>query len=158
MVGLFMVASLVMVGCSSDDDDDDFADNFVNANTDDLENRTFVFPNGADGDLAAAIGLPAGQPFTIAIGDFGGDNTAPFTLRSAGLTATGNITVASCGFDFVNSEFPDEQGPQEGDGFTADPCEVEQDTGALRLEDPDTGDSAVSNAPILTGPTGGTGN
>jgi hypothetical protein len=129
---LVLVFSLALVGC--DDDGGGGGDN--DAEPQDLENQTFTFQN-ANG----FFGIPAGTAFTLAFGDFGGDNTAPFTLNAAGNTAIGQVTVSSCLFEFADSNFPAGQGPDDDDVVDTD-CTIEN--GDLRLGGDDTGTTGSS--------------
>ncbi len=93
MVLIAVIGALTVLGCSNDD-----STTFVSATANDLTNRSFTFPTGAGPSLAAAIGLPQGQAFTMEFANFGGTNVGPATLDSGGSTASGTVTLGSCTF------------------------------------------------------------
>ena len=128
MVLIAVIGALTVLGCSNDD-----STTFVSATANDLTNRSFTFPTGAGPSLAAAIGLPQGQAFTMEFANFGGTNVGPATLDSGGSTASGTVTLGSCTFRFDRSTFPAGRGPQSGAQFTIDPCEVNRNDNTLRL-------------------------
>lgn len=118
---------------------------FAAATASDLANRAFTFPTGASQALAARLGLPAGQAFTVQFGSFTG-NTAPMTLDSNGQAATGAVILGSCTLRFDQSNFPSGRGPQAGTQFLADPCEIERTQRVLRLTEPQSREAATSAA------------
>ena len=142
MVVLVMVALLALVGCSDDDDGDG---DFVDATPADLENLAFAFP-----DCAAFDEGLSGDPCVVSFGDFVG-NVGTFTLTSGGSTASGAVVITSCEHDVTASTFAAGTGPQEGDQFTHDPCEIDEATGAYRGENEETGEVSTSAAPTGTG-------
>jgi hypothetical protein len=139
MAVLVMVVSLTLVGCS--DDDEDVAD----ATPADLENLVFTFTDGAAFDPGLA-----GDAVTLTFGDFVG-NVGTFTLTSGGNTASGVVVIATCEYDTTDSNFPAGAGPQEGDQFTHDPCEINQTTGAYSGTNTATGQTSTSGPPSGTG-------
>jgi len=94
------------------------------------------------------LGLPAGQAFSLQIGNFGGTTTAPVQLDAGGNTASGTVTIGSCIFRFDRSTFPAGRGPQANAQFTIDTCEVDRDNRTLRLATPG-GESTVSSTANL---------
>lgn len=88
-----------------------------------LQQTTFTFLDGA------AFGLP-GTPVTLAIGTFEG-NAGDFTLASDAFIASGEVTLGSCTFAFLESTFPPARGPQVGDHLRMDPCQVDAVDGRL---------------------------
>ena len=89
------------------------------------ENRGFV--------IAPELGASA-----IVFGVFE-ENTTTFVLTAGGKQASGEITLGSCTFAVDASTFATNEGPQEGESFTFDPCNVDAVDGRLLLEpDPDT--------------------
>lgn len=133
---LALVSTLILAGCGGED--------FTAVNATDLENRTLTFPNGAGANLAALIGLPQGQAFTLRFGNFGGTQTGPVSLESAGQMATGTVTIGSCAFQINQSDFPSGQGPQAGAAFAIETCQMNHDTGALRFT---LGDETTTSDP-----------
>jgi hypothetical protein len=154
MVVLVMVAMLALVGCSDDDDGDG---DFVEATPADLENLAFAFT-----DCGAFDPGLDGDPCVVSFGNFIDNPDDPdtglgtFTLTSGGSTAEGAVTVGSCEYDVTESNFAEGTGPQVGNQFTHDPCEIDEVTGAYRGENEATGDVATSAAPV-TGTGGGGG-
>jgi hypothetical protein len=145
-IGLVAVmGALSILGCSDD------STTLVSATANDLTNRSFAFTNGAGPNLAAVLGLPQGQAFTLQFGNFGGTNVGPVTLDSGGSTASGTVTLSSCTFRFDLSSFPAGRGPQSGAQFTIDPCQVDRDNNTLRLTAP-SGETLVSvpSSPLPT--------
>lgn len=125
MTLLVVVGMLALPGCGGEE--------FPDATATDLENRTFTVTNGAGASLATLTGLPVGQAFTLRFGSFGGTNTAPVSLESAGQTATGTVTIGSCAFQIDQSSFAAGQGPQAGAAFTIETCQIDRDKGELRF-------------------------
>ena len=154
MAVLVMVVPLMLVGCS-DDDDDDGDGEFVEATPADLENLVFVFTDCVAFDLALD-----GDPCVLSFGDFIDNPEDPdtglgtFTLTSGNSSASGAVIVGSCEYDVTFSDFVGGSGPQVGDQFTHDPCEIDEATGAYRGENPETGQTSTSAAPV-TGTGGG---
>src|SRR5258705_3631232 len=73
MALMVLIGALTILGCSSSNSGSPFAAAIAN----DLTNRSFTFANGAGPDLAALLGLPQGQPFTLQFGNFRGSNVRP---------------------------------------------------------------------------------
>jgi hypothetical protein len=142
MAALVIIGLLMVLGCSNDDDSASVA-----AAPSDLMNQSFAFPGGAGPDLAAVLGLPQGQAFTMQFGNFIGTNTGPVTLDSGGNDASGTVTIGSCTFSFDRSTFPVGSGPQSDTQFTIDPCQINRGDNTLRLVAP-SGEALVSAAAI----------
>lgn len=153
MVVLVMVAMLALVGCSDDDDDGD--GDFVDATPADLANLVFGFT-----DCGAFDEGLLGDPCVVSFGPFIDNPDDPdtglgtFTLTSGGSTATGAVTVGSCEYTVTASTFAGGSGPQVGDQFTHDPCEIDEATGAYRGTNQETDLTSTSAAPV-TGTGGG---
>jgi hypothetical protein len=137
-IALAVIGALSVLGCSSND-----KTSTVSATASDLNNRSFAFTNGAGPNLAAVLGLPPGQAFTLQFDDFGGTNVGPVTLDSGGSAASGTVTLGSCTFRFDRSTFAAGLGPQSGTQFTIDPCQINRDDNTLRLTTA-SGESLVS--------------
>lgn len=106
---------------------------FTAATAADLQNRSFTFQDGAGPALAALMGIPQRQSFTVQFTNFNGTNTGPMTLTSNGQTASGTVTIGSCAFRVERSSFQAGQGPQFGAQFTINPCESNRDARTLRF-------------------------
>jgi hypothetical protein len=137
-MALVVIGTLTVLGCGGND-----STSIVSATAGDLTNRSFAFPSGAGPNLAAVLGLPQGQAFTLQFGNFGGTNIGPVTLDSGGSVASGTVTLGSCTFRFDRSTFPAGSGPQSGAQFTIDPCQINRDDNTLRL-------SAASGETLLS--------
>lgn len=107
-----------------------------------LRGRTFLFTDGA------AFGLP-GVAMTLVLITFEG-NRGNFTLTSGGFTVRGTVTISSCDFMTVESTFPVGRGPQRGDRFLMDPCEIDTVDGRLSVRNTATGAQSVSAPPANT--------
>jgi len=161
-----VIGALTVLGCGGG------SNKFSGVTHDDLANRAFTFPTGAAAILSKApcgpqdqgpcgLGLPQGQAFTFQFGNFGGTSTAPARLDSNGSTASGTVTLAfnavsgktvtTCIFQFTQSTFPANSGPQAGSQFTSNPCEFDHDHSTMRLT-PAPGETEVS-APFVAIPT-----
>ena len=87
-----------------------------------LENRTFIFKDGAAFELE-------GAETTLIVGTFV-ENTAPFRLTSQSFMASGhvtitaNVTTASCDFAVESSTFPGTQGPSGEAMIPIEPCGI----------------------------------
>jgi hypothetical protein len=150
MAMLVMLGPLVILGCDSGDEDDE--DQFADVEPADLDNLTFVFPDGR------AFGPTlVGDQVTLVVGDFGGDNTAPIAIRSGGNVAFGIITIASCAVRIDESDFGIGAGPQDDDLIPWDPCEVNVDTGEICVTNEVTEEESCSNVPSINTGTGGGG-
>jgi hypothetical protein len=117
------------------------------ATASELNDRSFTFANGAGPNLAAVIGLPQGQAFTLEFANFGGTNVGPVTLDSGGSVASGTVTLGSCTFRFDRSTFPAGSGPQSGTQFIIDPCQFNSNNNTLQLTAP-SGETLVSSPAI----------
>src|SRR4029450_9606358 len=146
MALIVVIGTLMVLGCGGDSGS---PFNPVTAN--DLNDRAFPFPNGAGPNVAAVIGLPSGQAFTLEFGSFGGTNVGPVTLDSGGNLASGTVTLGSCTFRFDQSTFPAGSGPPSGAQFTIDPCNIDRDKHKLQRTAP-SGENLVS-APAISLPT-----
>ncbi|MGE3541253.1 MAG: hypothetical protein AB7N91_27945 [Candidatus Tectimicrobiota bacterium] len=151
-MAMLTVFSLTLLGCSDDDD-------FDNANRRDLENRSFSFTDGR------ALDLP-GQQVTLTFGAFGiggqpRAGTATLTTASVpGGMASGSFFVetegnvfneginlspdSTCFMEITSSTL---QAVPVGKQLRFDPCDVDDVTGALRLENDDTEAVSVSTVP-----------
>jgi DNA-binding beta-propeller fold protein YncE len=138
MLLVMLVSVLPMFGCESSGDS-------ANPGPADLENRAFLFTNGA------AFGL-TGQAVTLTFGDFDNDadvdpNTGPVTLQvpATGGRATGTGTVGS--LDVTFSESTDIPEIPPGTNFSSD-LRVFVD-GSISLTNTATGVSSSSDPPDL---------
>jgi hypothetical protein len=134
----------------------------------DLANKAFAFEDSA----AFGIGSPSQpQAAILQFGPFIG-NTGPFTLTSAGQTASGNITIlppastntlrrlsptgtprqgetsTSCTFVIETSNFSSGGQPLAGQTLLMQPCETDALDGNLILFNPATGASSASSPPV----------
>jgi hypothetical protein len=131
-----------------------------------LANRVFVFADGA------AFGIT--REATLQFGTFT-DNSGPFTLTSAGQTATGNVTIlpptsidtlrrispigtsrqgetsTSCHFTIETSSFLSGSGPQGRQILRMHPCETDVLDGNLILVNADTDAHSTSAPPTPVG-------
>jgi hypothetical protein len=139
MALVLVLGTLAVVGCGKS------SSSAVTATASDLNDRSFTFTNGAGPNIAAVLGLPQGQPFTLQFGNFGGTNVGPVTLDSGGSIASGTVTLGSCTFRFDRSTFPVGRGPQSGAQFTIDPCQVNRTDNTLQLT-ATNGETVVSAA------------
>ena len=105
----------------------------------DLQNKAFVFNDGA----AFGPGV-AGDRVTVGFGTFTG-NTGPFALRGDDGVATGTATIASCTLGVNNTTFPPGTGPLNL--INLDPCDVDPVTGQLFLTNSNTGFFSQSASP-----------
>ena len=141
-MALVVIGTLTVLGCSNKS-----STSGVPATASTLTNRSFAFTSGAGRNLAAVLGLPQGQAFTLQFGSFGGTNIGPVTLDSGGSAASGTVTLGSCTFRFDRSTFPAGSGPQSGTPFTIDPCQVNTANNTLSLTAA-SGETLVSAAAI----------
>ena len=116
----------------------------------DLENLVFTFSDGVAFSQALAD-----TEVTLSFEDFGGTLTGPFTLESAGNTATGTVTVASCSLSvqtstFALASFP---GLQPGSTVLLDPCELNTDDGSMRVQNANTGAISTVSGALSTVPS-----
>jgi hypothetical protein len=131
-----------------------------------LANKVFTFADGA------AFGIP--REATLQFGPFS-DNSGPFTLASAGQTATGNVTIlppassdtlrrrrptgtprqgdtsTSCHFTIETSSFLSGSGPQGRQILRMNPCEADALDGNLILVNADTNARSASALPTPVG-------
>ena len=110
----------------------------------DLENLVFPFSDGVAFSQALA-----NTPVTLTIEEIDSDQTGAFTLEAAGNTATGTVTVASCNLSIATSTFASGTFPglQSGLIIPLDPCEVNVNTGILRVQNTATGAISTSAVP-----------
>ena len=139
-VGL-MLGVLTALGCGGNGGDA----SFVTALGSDLTNQSFAFPQGAGPNVAALLGLPQGQPFTLQFGHFLGTNVGPVTFDSGGRVASGTVLLGSCTLRFDRSTFAAGSGPQSGTQVIIDPCDILRKDDTLRLTAP-RGESLISAA------------
>ena len=131
-----------------------------------LANKVFTFADGA------AFGIT--REATLQFGPFS-DNSGPFTLTSAGQTATGNVTIlpptssdtlrrirptgiprqgdttTSCHFTIETSSFLSGNGPQGRQILRMNPCEADALDGNLILVNADTAARSASALPTPVG-------
>jgi hypothetical protein len=143
-----------MIGCESDDNNNDFEA----VDRDDLAGFSFDFPD------PRAFGV-TGQTLTLAVNQFGvngEDDLASFTITTPTGTATGLIDVDEEG-DVLDNDFIDDLDAEPECDLRVDtstiteipvgtvlrfgPCEVNDQTGELLVEDEDTGAVSISQAP-----------
>jgi hypothetical protein len=146
-----IVLAFTLLGCSDDN-------GFDNAQRHDLENRTFVFNDGR------ALDLPD-QQVTLAFGAFGlgsqprsgtvvitranasGSATCFFFVETEGNVFDGGIDLSpdsTCNMEVRASTLP---GVPLGKTIHFDPCDIDDTTGALRLENDATDQVSISNVP-----------
>jgi hypothetical protein len=142
-----------MFGCDGSDND---GDAFEGVETQDMENRTFVFPDGRAFDLE-------GPEVTLDVGTFGAAgnaNVASVTLTTDAGTAEGEVAVDEDG-DVVNGGVditPEAQCDVTitdstiaelvvGQTIRFEPCEVNDADGSLRIENDATDEVSTSEAP-----------
>lgn len=103
-VVLTIAGSLTLSGCAATNGQ---------AETEDVNNKSFTFANGAVFHPGLA-GAAATLQFT--------DNANTFTLASAGGIATGGNRFGSCILTVASSTYAPETGPQVNDVIILDPC------------------------------------
>ena len=144
---LMMVMAFTILGCDGDDD-------FESARADELENKTFVFPDG----LAFDFPDQRGTLEVRALRERLNSRIASFTLTTPAGTARGEIAVdeddfisggldlspeSECEITIVTTNIPQYT---VGHILQFRPCDVDNDTGALRLVN-DADEESISLPP-----------
>jgi len=148
---LMMVMAFTMLGCDGDDD-------FESVEADELENKTFIFPDGQ------AFDFP-GQRVTLEVRALreslnANSRSARFILTTPAGTARGEIRVdeddfisggldlspeSECEITIVTTDIP-QYTDLVGQIVQFRPCDVDNSTGALRLVN-DAGEESLSLPP-----------
>ena len=133
-----IVGSLMILGCSGDDDGDG---NFVAVTVDNAQNtigeRTFTIEDSAaiDPDFAGQMGTLTFGPFNMDSDGDGNADTAAFSLILANERAGGTITVGnSCTITIMFQTDAGVEGEVDPPEVSvADPCDVDEGDGTLQL-------------------------
>src|SRR5262249_53240553 len=118
-LGVVIVGALTLFGCAATDGQ---------ATEDDVNNKSFTFPNGTV--FHPALTSATTLEFT--------DNAITFTLSSAGGKASGSNRFGSCILTVGTSTYTPGTGPQVNDVITLNPCTFDSTNRTL----------TVSNGPI----------
>ena len=128
LIAVFVLGgSLVLLGCGDDDDTTD-----INASSaaSQLGGRQFIFTTQTEFGVANV---------TLAFNA----NATRFALTAGNSVATGSVGYgdSSCIFTVGATTFPSGTGPQVGQVFTADPCQIDQSNNNNLILDDDTSSS-----------------